>query len=89
MRASASSFRGSSAFWPAVWLIGLMPAMGIYMFSYMATAGRTRWATALAITVSLWIVFYFLFVKLLHVPWPPSLLGDMFPALRDATGRLI
>jgi len=72
-----------------VLLVGLMPAMGLYMFSYMATAGRTRWATAFTITVPLWIGFYFLFVKLLHVPWPPSLLGDTFPDLREFTGRLI
>jgi hypothetical protein len=32
---------------------------------------------------------YLLFVKLLHVPWPPSLLGDMVPALRAFTGRLL
>ena len=76
-------------FLAAVWLIGLMPTMGLYMFLYMATAGRTRWPTALAITVSVWVVFYFLFVKLLHVPWPPSLLGDTFPDLREWTGRLI
>jgi hypothetical protein len=69
--------------------IGLMPAMGLYMFCYMVTAGRTRWTLALAITASLWIGFYFLFVKLLHVPWPPSLLGDAFLDLRDLTGRLI
>ena len=72
-----------------VLLIGLMPAMGLYMFLYMSTAGKTRWPTALIITVSLWIGFYFLFVKLLHVPWPPSLLGDAFPDLREWTGRLI
>ena len=72
-----------------VWLIGLMPAMGIYMFAYMATAGRTRWTTALVITAALWIGFYFLFDRLLHVPWPPSLLGDTFPDLRELSGRLI
>jgi hypothetical protein len=72
-----------------VLLIGLMPAMGLYMFLYMSTAGRTRWPTALIITISLWFGFYVLFVKLLHVPWPPSLLGDVFPDLREWTGRLI
>jgi hypothetical protein len=55
----------------------------------MSTAGKTRLATAFIITVSLWVGFYFLFVKLLHVPWPPSLLGDVFPELREWTGRLI
>jgi TctA family transporter len=72
-----------------VLLIGLMPAMGLYMFLYMAMAGKTRWPTALFITASLWIGFYILFVRLLHVPWPPSLLGDMLPDLREWTGRLI
>jgi TctA family transporter len=72
-----------------VLLIGLMPAMGLYMFLYMATAGKTPWPTALAITAALWIGFYMLFVKLLHVPWPPSLVGDALPDLREWTGRLI
>ena len=70
-------------------LIGLMPSMGVYMFAYMATAGRTRWTTALIITAALWIGFYILFDRLLHIPWPPSLLGDMFPDLRELAGRLI
>jgi TctA family transporter len=78
-----------AGFLAAVWLIGLMPTMGLYMFFYMATSGRTRWTTALIITVALWIGFYVLFDKLLHVPWPPSLLGDTFPDLRELTGRLI
>jgi len=72
-----------------VLLIGLMPAMGLYMVLYMSTAGKTPWPMALIITISLWIGFYVLFVKLLHVPWPPSLLGDMLPDLREWTGRLI
>jgi TctA family transporter len=73
----------------AVAAIGLLPALGLYAFSYMVTAGRTRWTMALVITASLWVAFYVLFVKLLHVPWPPSLLGDAFPDLREMTGRLI
>jgi hypothetical protein len=72
-----------------VWIIGLMPAMGVYMFSYMATAGRTRPITALVITAALWAGFYVLFDRFLHVPWPPSLVGDMFPDLREWFGRLI
>jgi len=70
-------------------VIGLMPALGLYMFLYMSTSGKTPWPMALIITVSLWIGFYVLFDKLLHVPWPPSLLGDMFPDLREWAGRLI
>jgi hypothetical protein len=53
------------------------------------TIGRTRPAPAALITLSLWIGMYLLFVKLLHVPWPPSLLGDILPDWREITGRLI
>ena len=72
-----------------VWVIGMLPAMGLYMFLYMVTVGRTRIAPAVLITVALWVGMYLLFVKLLHVPWPPSLLGDMLPDWREVTGRLI
>jgi TctA family transporter len=85
---------GTEALWlvgllAAIAVIGLLPALGVYAFSYMVSAGRTRWVLALVITASLWVGFYVLFVKLLHVPWPPSLLGDTFPDLREMTGRLI
>jgi TctA family transporter len=73
----------------AVAAIGMMPSIGIYMFLYMVTAGNTRWPTALIITVALWTGFYVLFVRFLHIPWPPSFLGDAFPNLRELTGRLI
>jgi putative tricarboxylic transport membrane protein len=73
----------------AVLIIGMMPAMGLYLVLYMALAGRTRWSIAILITVPLWIGMYLLFVKLLHVPWPPSLLGDTFPTWRAALNGLI
>lgn len=78
-----------TGFLGAVVAVGLMPAMGVYLFLYMAIPGRTRWPTALAITAALWVSFHLLFVELLHVPWPPSLLGDLVPELRELTGRLL
>jgi len=76
-------------FLAAVLVIGLMPAMALYMFLYMAIPGKTPWPVALAVTAALWVSFHLLFVELLHVPWPPSLLGDLLPGVRELTGRLI
>ena len=67
----------------------MLPALALYVFLHMVTAGNIRVPTALIITAALAIGFYVLFEKLLHVPWPPSLLGDAFPDLRELTGRLI
>jgi putative tricarboxylic transport membrane protein len=72
-----------------VFLIGMMPALGLFMLLYMVVEGRTRVGTAVLIVAPLWAGMYVLFVKLLHVPWPPSLLGDALPWLRAASGRLI
>ena len=67
----------------------MMPAMGIYIMVYMAVVGRERWTTAILITAPLWIGMHLLFVNLLHVPWPPSLVGDGFPELRGMLKGLI
>jgi TctA family transporter len=73
----------------AVLVIGMLPALALFMFLYMVIQGATRWTTALFIVVPILAGMYLLFVKLLHVPWPPSLLGDMVPALRAFTSRML
>jgi hypothetical protein len=70
-------------------LIGMLPALLIFMLASMIVLGRVRWRTALLIAVPLWLGMYVLFVMVLHLPWPDSLLGDAYPALRAATHRLI
>jgi TctA family transporter len=70
-------------------VIGMLPAVALFMILHMTIEGRTPIAQTLAIVGVILIGMYILFVKLLHVPWPPSLLGDMVPALRDAVGQLI
>jgi TctA family transporter len=73
----------------AVHAIGMLPALGLFMVGYMIVHGGVRWRTAVLIAAPLWAGMYVLFVTLLHVPWPPSLLGDAWPALRTTLGRLI
>jgi TctA family transporter len=70
-------------------LIGMLPSLLIFMIASMVVLGRTSWRTALLVAVPLWLGMYLLFVTVLHLPWPDSLLGDALPALRAATHRLI
>jgi hypothetical protein len=70
-------------------LIGMLPSLLIFMIASMVVLGRTSWRTALLVAVPLWLGMYLLFVTVLHLPWPDSLLGDAWPALRAATHRLI
>ncbi len=63
-------------------LIGMLPAMVVFLFAYLVTAGERLWLAA-ALTLGIGAASYGLFHYVLVVPWPDAVLGDLFPALRD------
>ena len=65
-------------------LLGLLPAMLIFLIGYMRFEGRESWLTASAIAAATWTAWYVLFHQVLRVPWPAALLGDLVPALRSS-----
>jgi hypothetical protein len=67
----------------------MMPAMAAYLALYMRLVGATRWSITFLVAIPLLIAMYLLFNTLLHVPWPPSILGDAFPQLRALLAGLI
>ena len=71
------------AFFAAAGVIGLLPAMFVFLVGYMRFHGKESWKVTLAIAVPMWIGSYALFHRLLIVPWPPSLMGQLFPGLKS------
>jgi len=69
-------------FFAGAQIIGLLPATIIFMVSYIRFHGRESWAMALSVSVPIWIGVYVLFHQVLHVPWPQSVIGDLWPVLR-------
>lgn len=67
-------------------VVGFLPAMVIFVCANMMLAYgksfRTGAVSGLGVGGFCWVVFHLL----LHVIWPESLLGDLFPAARAATG---
>ena len=70
-------------FFGAAAVVGLLPAMFLFLAGYMLFEGKESLKTTLYVSVSIWVLSYFLFHKLLIIPWPQSVVGDMFPALRS------
>ena len=66
---------------------GMLPAIGVFMLAYMIVEGRTHPLRAVAIMLPFWLGAYFLFHEIMNTPWPRSLLGDTFPAIRALAGR--
>ena len=63
-------------------LIGLLPAMLIFLIGYIRLDGRESWKVTLSVSLPTWILSYVLFHYFLRVAWPQSLLGDLLPFLR-------
>ena len=88
------AMRAASAFgWLAFLLasglvVGLLPAIFLFMVGYMRFGSGERWLPSLAVGGGLFAACYLLFHKLLHLPWPPALLGQLSPALRNLTHLL-
>lgn len=61
------------AFYLAIHVIGFMAAAPIFTFAYARIYGA-GWRVALALSAVAWGFLYGIFEKILHVPWPESLL---------------
>ena len=69
-------------FFGAAAVVGLLPAMFLFMVGYMRFEGKESWKVTLLVGIPVWLVSYMLFHKLLIIPWPQTLIGDWFPVLR-------
>ncbi len=69
-------------FFGAASVIGLLPAVFVFLVGYMRYEGRETWKVTLSIAVPIWIIAYLLFHRLLVIPWPQTVIGDLFPVLR-------
>lgn len=63
-------------------VVGLLPSMFLFLVGYMRFWGKETWALTLGVALPLWIFSYVLFHHVLIIPWPQTVIGDMFPILR-------
>lgn len=64
-------------------IIGMLPAMAVFLFFYTRFDGRERTWVAAAISIGMTAFSYGLFHWVLAVPWPDALIGDLLPSLRS------
>jgi TctA family transporter len=67
-------------------VIGMLPALFLFVLLQMRLEFRERWVYAISAACLASLAIYVLFDRTFSLPWPQSLIGDMFPALRDASG---
>ena len=53
-----------------VWLLGFNITVPLLVFSYLKIQSSESWGISVGLTAAAWLVFYFLFVRLLTLPFP-------------------
>src|SRR5262249_6494765 len=70
------------AFMAVMAVIGLIPTVAVFVVFFMRAEGPERWSLVIPYTVVLVLGIYIAFHLFMAVPWPPTLLGTFFPALK-------
>jgi hypothetical protein len=70
------------AFMASMAAIGLIPTVPLFVVAYMRIEAREPWRLVLPQALLLTLFIYIVFHWLLAIPWPPTLLGDVVPALK-------
>jgi TctA family transporter len=63
-------------------VIGIIPTVPLFIIAFMRLEGREKWRIVLPLAVVMCMFIYLLFDQLLAIPWPPTVLGDLVPALK-------
>lgn len=64
-------------------VIGLLPTVPLVIMAFMRIEGREPWRLSAMLAASVTLLLYIVFHRIIHVPWPTSLVGDWFPILRE------
>jgi TctA family transporter len=70
------------AFMASMAVIGLIPTAGIFVVTFMRLEGPERWPLTLTYAAVLVVSIFVVFDQFMAIPWPPTLLGQLVPALK-------
>jgi hypothetical protein len=64
------------------WLIGFLPTLGLFLIVFMRFHGKEPWLTTLVVGACVFSGVWGIFDYMVNEPWPQTVIGDAFPALR-------
>lgn len=71
------------AFLLLMWIIGLIPSVPVIVVAYMRFEGKEPWPLCFAFASGITGLIYVVFERIIHVPWPPTLVGEYLPFLSE------
>lgn len=71
-RRTVNIFAWILGFFAAIWLLGFSLAILLFLFFYLKVQSREPWVLSIILTAAGWLLFWGLFDRLLHLPFPES-----------------
>ena len=65
-------------FFLAIWLLGFCYAAVIATFLFLKIGSRENWLISIILSLASWALFYGLFDRTLHLPFPDGVIFDWF-----------
>jgi TctA family transporter len=62
--------------------IGLIPTAPIFVVAFMRVEAKESWKIVIPYAISVTVFVYVVFDKLLSIPWPQTVVGSAFPAIK-------
>ena len=72
-RRAVTMFTWLFGFFVGIWLLGFSVTIPLMVFTYLKLQSNEKWIISIVLTAVAWAFFYFLFVKLLVLPFPDGL----------------
>jgi len=63
-------------------VIGLIPTVGLFVVFFMRYENSERWTLIVTYASVLVVSITFVFEHIMHIPWPPTYMGQWFPVLK-------
>jgi hypothetical protein len=63
-------------------VIGLIPTVAVFVVFFMRLEAKERWSLVIPYATALILFIWVAFDYFMSVPWPPTLIGHWFPALK-------
>ncbi|MBI2087993.1 MAG: tripartite tricarboxylate transporter TctB family protein [Deltaproteobacteria bacterium] len=71
-RRTVNIFAWILGFFLAIWLLGFSLAITLLLFFYLKVQSREPWVLSIVLTAAGWLLFWGLFDRLLHLPFPEA-----------------
>ena len=76
-RRTVTAFVWLAGFFVIAVLLGFSRAIPLFVFAYLKGQGKETWTVSIVLAALAWLVFYLLFVSLLHLPFAEGLLWTL------------